>query len=102
MICLKVEFLVKEGTENRTRELIRILEEQSRKEPGCRAYVGYQSVKDSRRFFLYEVYANEAALQAHRDAAYFKQYVTRGLNDVIEKRVRRLYKPISDSVPSSG
>lgn len=91
MIVLKVDMLVKPGTEAQCRELIRMLQEHSRQEPGCVQYVGHQSKENSRRFFMYEVYRDEAALQAHRDAPYFKQYVQGGLDAIVEQRTRELF-----------
>lgn len=94
MIVLKVDMVVKPGTEEKCREIIRILQEHSRKEPGCVQYVGHQSLDDSRHFLFYEVYKDQAALQAHRDAPYFKQYVHGGLDTIMESRTRELYSPL--------
>jgi quinol monooxygenase YgiN len=94
MIVLKVDMLVKPGTEEKCREYIRILHEHSRKEPGCVMYVGHQSTEDPRKFLFYEQYKDEAALQAHRDSAHFKQYVIGGLDTIMEQRSRDLFKPI--------
>jgi quinol monooxygenase YgiN len=91
MIVLKVDMQVRRGAETECRGLIRKMQEHSRKEPGCVQYVGHQSTEDPSRFFLYEVYRDEAALQAHRDAPYFKQYVHGGLDAIVEKRTRELF-----------
>jgi (4S)-4-hydroxy-5-phosphonooxypentane-2,3-dione isomerase len=94
MIVLKVDMVVKPGTEEQCKEYIRILQEHSRKEPGCVQYVGHQSTEDPRRFLFYEVYKDQAALQAHRDAPYFKQYVNGSLDSIVESRSRELYFPV--------
>ena len=94
MIVLRVEMVVKPGTEEKCKEYIRILQEHSRKEPGCVQYAGHQSLEDSRRFFMYEVYKDQTALQAHRDAPYFKEYVSGGLDGIMESRTRELYSPL--------
>lgn len=91
MIVLKVDMLVKPGAEEKCRQLIHILQENTRKERGCVQYVGHQSTENPRRFFFYEVYKDEAALQAHRDASYFKQYVHGGLDPIMESRARELF-----------
>jgi quinol monooxygenase YgiN len=91
VIVLKVDMLVRPGAEERCRELIHIMQESSRKEAGCVQYVGHQSTENSRRFFFYEVYKDEAALQAHRDAPYFKQHVHGGLDPIMESRARELF-----------
>jgi quinol monooxygenase YgiN len=91
MIVLKVDMLVKSGTEETCREYIRILQEHSRKEPGCLMYMGHQSTENPRKFLFYEQYKDEAAVQAHRDSAHFKQYVIGGLDTILEQRTRDLY-----------
>jgi len=91
MIVLKVDMLVKPGTEQQCREYIRHLHEHSRKEPGCVQYAGHQSIEDPRRFMFYEVYKDQAALEAHRNSPHFKQYVHGGLDQIMESRTRELY-----------
>ena len=91
MIVLKVDMLVKPGTEEKCKEYIRIMQEHSRKEPGCLLYIGHQSTEEPRRFLLYEQYKDKAALDAHRKALYFKQYVNGGLDPIVEQRSRELY-----------
>ena len=94
MIVLKVDMLVKPGMEEKCKEYIRVLQENSRKEPGCLLYIGHQSTENSRRFLFYEQYKDRAALEAHRNAPYFKQYVQSGLDAIMEERSRELYTAI--------
>ncbi|HMF91245.1 MAG TPA: putative quinol monooxygenase [Candidatus Angelobacter sp.] len=94
MIVLKVDMLVKPGTEEKCKEYIRVLQEHSRREAGCLMYVGHQSTEDSRRFLFYEQYVDAAALEAHRNAPHFKQYVIGGLDAIMESRSRELYRVI--------
>jgi quinol monooxygenase YgiN len=91
MIVLKVDMLVKAGTEIKCKEYLRVLEEHSRKEPGCLLYVAHQSTENPRKFLIYEQYKDHAALDAHRDSPYFKQYVRGGLDTIVESRTRELY-----------
>jgi len=94
VIVLKVDMLVKPGTEEKCKEYIRVLQEHSRREAGCLMYVGHQSTEDSRRFLFYEQYVDAAALEAHRNAPHFKQYVIGGLDAIMESRSRELYRVI--------
>jgi quinol monooxygenase YgiN len=91
MIVLKVDMLVKPGAEAKCCEYIHILQQHSRKEPGCLLYVGHQSTEDPRKFLFYEQYKDEAALQAHRASPHFQQYVIGGLDAIMEQRSRNLY-----------
>ena len=94
MIILKVDMLVKPGTEAQCRECVRILQEHSRQEPGCLMYIGHQSMENPRKFLFYERYKDETALQAHRNSAHFKQYVIGVLDQIMEQRTRDLYRII--------
>ena len=94
MIVLKVDMLVKPGMEEKCLEYIRILQEHSRKEPGCVMYMGHQSSENARKFLFYEIYKSEFALEAHRKAPYYKQYVIDGFDAILESRSRELYKPV--------
>lgn len=95
MVVLLVRFTVKQGQEQRCLELMRTMEQHTRKEPGCIQYAGHQSTEDPRRFFFYETYRDEAALEAHRNAPYFAEYVKNGLDTIIEERERELFVPVS-------
>jgi quinol monooxygenase YgiN len=86
--------LVKAGEEEKCKEYIRILQEHSRREPGCVMYVGHQSTENPRKFFFYETYKDQAALDAHRAAPYFNQYVHGGLDSIMENRTRELYTTV--------
>jgi (4S)-4-hydroxy-5-phosphonooxypentane-2,3-dione isomerase len=94
VIVLKVDMQVKPGTEEKCKEYIRLLQQNSRKEPGCLLYIGHQSTEDPRKFFFYEQYKDHAALEAHRGAPYFKQYVNDGLDIIMENRSRELCVPV--------
>jgi quinol monooxygenase YgiN len=74
--------------------MMRTMMQHTVREPGCRAYVGWQSTENPRKFFFYEVYDDEAALKAHRSAPYFEQYVTNGLGNLMESSEREIYNPV--------
>jgi len=65
----------KEGNEDLIEDVIRMMTPPSRQEPGCLDYRGHRSVDDPRLFFLYEVYADAAAVDAHRASPHFQQHV---------------------------
>jgi autoinducer 2-degrading protein len=94
MLVLIVHFSVKQGEEENAKEWMRKMQERTRREPGCRLYVGHQSAEDPRRFCFYEQYDDQAALDAHRAAPYFSQFVTNGLAKLIEGRIQELFMPV--------
>ena len=93
MLVLIVNFTVKAGTEQKAIELMRKMEEHTRREPGCRLYIGQQSKEDPCRFCFYEQYDNQAALDAHRAAPYFAEYLTNGLRKLMESRTQEFFTP---------
>jgi quinol monooxygenase YgiN len=94
MICLNVRLLVKPGHEQQVGDFFKPLTEASRKEPGCLFYVAHQHRDDPRKFLVYEQYKDDAALDAHRNSAHFKQYATEGLYKFVESREADLYRPL--------
>lgn len=91
MIVLKVDMQVKPGTEEKCKHYLRLLEEHSRKEPGCLLYFGHQSTENPRKFLIYEQYKDQAALDAHRKSRHFDEYVRGGLDTFVESRNRELF-----------
>lgn len=91
MIVLKVDMVVKAGTETTCREYLRVLQEQSRKEPGCLMYLTHQSTESPLRFLIYEQYQDQAALEAHRNSPHFARYVRGGLDTIVESRTREFF-----------
>jgi len=94
MICVAVTYVIMPGHEEEAVRLFGILTEATRREPGCRMYQAHRSIADNRRFFLYEQYDDQAALDAHRAALHFEQYVKNGLFAILESRTPELYVPL--------
>ena len=90
MICAAVTYVIKPGHEKEAAELFRTLTQHTRAEPGCRMYLAHRSTTDPRRFFLYEQYADQAALDAHRTLR------------LIEVRGQARDHPILLHVPETG
>ena len=94
MICVAVTYVIKPGHEREAVELFGKLTEATRAEPGCRMYQVHRSRQEPRRFFLYEQYDDEKALEAHRASPHFEQYVQRGLLRIIESRTPDTWIPL--------
>jgi (4S)-4-hydroxy-5-phosphonooxypentane-2,3-dione isomerase len=94
MICAAVTYVIRPGHEDEAVTLLARLTELTRAEPGCRMYQAHRSTTDARKFFLYEQYDDQPALDAHRAAAHFAQYVKNGLFTILESRTPELYEPL--------
>jgi autoinducer 2-degrading protein len=75
MIILHVTIQVKPDYVAEFLEVARHDAEHSGKdEPGCLRFDVIQDRDDANRFYFYEVYIDEAALEAHRQTPHFKRY----------------------------
>jgi quinol monooxygenase YgiN len=61
-------------------------------EPGCRQFDVCRDPADPTLFFLYELYDDEAAIQAHLESAHFLQMDQRTAGWVHSKVVRKLQR----------
>jgi autoinducer 2-degrading protein len=76
MVILHVTLQVKREHVSEFLEIARYDAEHSEQdEPGCLRFDVIQDRDDSNRFYFYEVYRDQAALDAHRETPHFKHYV---------------------------
>jgi quinol monooxygenase YgiN len=75
MLALVVTFQVKpERLDAFIEALLEDAQGSVRDEPGCFRFDVVQDQEDPNRLHLYEVYQDEAALEAHRQAPHFKRF----------------------------
>jgi quinol monooxygenase YgiN len=75
MVVLYVTIQVKPEHVSDFLEVVRYDAEHSEKdEPGCLRFDVNQDREDPNRFYFYEIYRDEAALEAHRQTPHFKFY----------------------------
>ena len=96
MVCVAVTYIIKPGHESEAVALFGKLTGPTRAEPGCRIYLAHRSSSDPRRFFLFEQYDDQDALDAHRASEHFAQYATGGLFPILESRTPEIYEPLAD------
>ena len=92
MICLAVTYVIKEGHADEAAELLKQMVEPTRAEPGNIMYLVHRSPTDPRRFFFYEQYTGQVALDAHRAAPHFQQLMVQGVFNILESRVPEVYE----------
>lgn len=66
MLTFTAKLTVQAGSEQEFERIMRIAVPKVREEPGNHAYIFHRSTQDPRVFMLYEAYADQAALEAHR------------------------------------
>ena len=91
MLALVVEFRIHPG---HVADLAAAIAENARAslahEPGCRRFDVCRDPADAGLFFLYELYDDEAAIQAHLQSAHFRGMDQATAGWVQGKTVRRL------------
>jgi autoinducer 2-degrading protein len=94
MVVLVVTWMAKVGQETQVAGIFSKLTEESRKEPGCQMYQVHRHKTEPRRFFIYEQYKDDAALEAHCAAPHFLQYARKELPKFAERVEGQLYEPL--------
>ena len=94
MVVLVVTWMAKAGHEAEVATVFSKLTEESRKEPGCVMYQVHRHKTEPRRFFIYEQYKDDAALEAHRTAPHFLQDARKELPKVAERVEGNLFEPL--------
>ena len=92
MVVLAVTWMAKVGHEAEVAAIFAKLAEESRKEPGCVVYQVHRHKTEPRRYFIYEQYKDDAALEAHRAAPHFLQHANKDLPKVGERVEGNLYE----------
>jgi quinol monooxygenase YgiN len=88
---LAVTWTAKDGHEAEIHEILRILGDASRQEPGVITYTTHVDPDNPREFFIYEKYHNVGGLEAHQETAHFKQYVLEKAIPLLKARVRKIF-----------
>jgi (4S)-4-hydroxy-5-phosphonooxypentane-2,3-dione isomerase len=94
MVVLAVTWMAKVGREAEVTGLFAKLTEESRKEAGCLTYQVHRHKTEPRRFFIYEQYNDDAALEAHRTSPHFLQLARKDLPKVADRVEGHLYEAL--------
>lgn len=79
---------------DKVKALLLQLQSLSLQEEGCLVYQPHQPVDDAGTIVLYEVYKNEAAVQAHRNSDHFQQLALGQIVPLLESREVEILSPI--------
>ncbi len=83
VVAIMIE--AKDGKAEELAALLSDLTGPSNAEPGMQVFLPYRSPSDPKRFFIYELYRDEAAWEAHQQTAHFKA----ALPDLLALAARR-------------
>ncbi len=73
-ITKSVTFIAKEGCEEKMKELLSAMVKPSKAEDGCIFYEIFQYKNNPRKFMAVETWADETALDGHKNSAHYKVY----------------------------
>ena len=91
MVVLAITWVAKSGHEPDVTSLFSTLARESRQEPGCLMFQVHRHKTDPRRFFIYEQFKDDAALEAHRATPHFLKYAKKELPRVADRIDGQLY-----------
>jgi (4S)-4-hydroxy-5-phosphonooxypentane-2,3-dione isomerase len=94
MLVLAVTWMAKRGHESDVAVIFEKLTTESRKEPGCLMYQVHKHKTDPRRFFIYEQYKDDAAMEAHRTSSHFLQLAKKDLPKIADRTEGHLFEPL--------
>jgi quinol monooxygenase YgiN len=92
--AVAVRWRAREGEEEAVRAILERFAPIAREEPACRLFLVHRSPEDTRTFYLYELYDDEAGFQAHADTEAFKTHVLGDAVPRLEERVREFYETL--------
>lgn len=94
MVVLAVTWMAKNGRDADVATLFSALTRESRQEAGCLMFQVHRHKTEPRRFFIYEQYKDDAALESHRTTPHFMKYAKKELPRVADRVDGQLYDPL--------
>jgi quinol monooxygenase YgiN len=94
MVVLAVTWMAKAGHEAEVAAVLEKLSGEARKEPGCAMFQVHRHRTEPRRYFIYEQYKDDAALEAHRATPHFLQFARKDLPKVADRVEGNLFEPL--------
>ena len=92
VVCVAAEWRVRPGHEETVSRLLREAAAAVRQhEPGNLQYIAHQHPQEPDRFFVYEQYADQTALEAHRDSAHYQGVVVAQIVPLLAERAVTFY-----------
>lgn len=93
IIAVAAEWRVQPGHEETVRLLmLEAAAAVQQHEPGNLLYIGHQDPDDPAHFLFYEQYADQQALEAHRDSAHYQDVVVGKIAPLLAERKVTFYK----------
>ena len=93
IICVAAHFRTQAGQEEAVRLLLLQAAAAVRAaEPGNLIYTAHQDPKNPTQFFIYEQYADQTALEAHRNSPHYQDLVVKQIGPLLAERAVTFYQ----------
>jgi autoinducer 2-degrading protein len=93
LLVVVAKWRTQPGQEETVRQLMRELTAAVREhEPGNVLYIAHYDPADPAHFLFYEQYADQQALEAHRDSAHYQELVVGKIVPLLAERTVSFYK----------
>ena len=96
MIISAIQFTFAAKDADKAESLLREIRDASVKEPGVVRFEVGRSTDDPNVFVLWEVYRDQAAVEAHKASPHFKQFVLDGIRPLALERTAVSATPIDE------
>jgi len=90
-LLVVAQWEAKEGQADRIADILSRFLPEAQSDPGAKLFLIGRSKENPAQFLFYELFRDEAALQAHQDSAYFKTYIAGQALPLLAKRERAQY-----------
>jgi quinol monooxygenase YgiN len=93
-VALAATWQAKAGEAEAVADILRRMADAVKSEPGTLLFWPHRSPSDDRVFFLYELFADDAAFAAHQQTEHFKTLVVGEALPKLERRERVQFTPL--------
>jgi quinol monooxygenase YgiN len=93
-LALAATWQAKAGEAEAVADILRRMADAVKSEPGTLLFWPHRSPSDDRVFFLYELFADDAAFAAHQQTEHFKTLVVGEALPKLERRERVQFTPL--------
>jgi quinol monooxygenase YgiN len=101
-LALAVTWEAKEGEAEAVADVLRRMADAVKAEPGTLLFWPHRSPTNERVFFLYELYTDESAFQAHQQTDHFKSLVLGQAVPKLARRERIQFEPLQQGLKLSA
>lgn len=94
-VAFTITWEAQPGQAEAAADLLRRMAQAVRSEPGLLTFQAHRSPSNDHLFFIYEMFADEAAFAVHQETAHFKDLIVAQAVPKLAKRERVAFTPLA-------